>query len=90
MGVLLTRVLLNSLVHSYLPTDDHALVYWPEEDCICQKQSLCLLNDPINRAVNILVIDTLKRYYNFLYWRVKYRYTHGHTYERMCEYDRFN
>ena len=66
IGVLLTTVHCNSLVHSYLPTDDHTLVYWPKEDWICQKQSLRLSNDPINRAVNVPAIDTLKPFINFL------------------------
>ena len=51
----LTRARCDS---TYLPTNDHMLVYWLEKDCICQKQSFRNSNNLINRAVNVLVIDT--------------------------------
>ena len=84
-GIFLTRERCDSLVHTYLPTDDNALVYWPKEDCdsvvpltsiisplspaICY---ICHVRtiDPYT-AVNILTIDTLKYLYDF---------PHGH----MC------
>ena len=41
LAAALTRARCDSLMCTYLPTDDHALVYWLENDCICQKQSFC-------------------------------------------------
>ena len=54
----------DSLLRTYLPTNDHELVYWLGRSESVSYQWQTLTNN-LNGVVNVLAIDTLKHLYNF-------------------------